>query len=423
MALASRVREPFPVAMAATLVHRASTSLDPQEEHDFRARCRGFLAEHAVGGEPTHDEDPRGERALTLARRFQSELAAASLAGLTQPRELGGQGLSVDHERIWREEAGRYPLMTEQLAVSLGNCLPVLERFGTPAQKDRHLARMISAEELFCQLFSEPEAGSDLAAVRTRAVRDGDEWVVNGQKVWTTLAHLADFGILLARTDPSVAKHRGLSMFVVDMRAPGIETRPIHQIDGGMHFDEVFLSDVRLPADALIGGENDGWSVATAMLMFQRISRGTGQTGGVKHPRSDRVIDEARARGVTTDPLIRVELARLYSFEVCQAVVAQRARADIEAGRPPGPAGSLAKLANALIANRYRDLLLRIAGADAQAWAKGGEGGRVASEAVNTLQFGIAGGTSEIQRNIIGERVLGLPREPAIGGDSAFERP
>jgi alkylation response protein AidB-like acyl-CoA dehydrogenase len=388
----------------------------------FRERCRAFLREHATGAPATADANDRGAAALAAAREFQKKLTEAGLAGLTYPVEYGGEGLTTDHERVWREESAQFPLMTAALAVSHGMCTPVLAEFGTPAQKERYLAKLISAEEVWCQMFSEPGAGSDVASLQTRAVRDGEQWVLNGQKVWTTLAHLSDRGIILARTDPDRPKHGGISMFVVDMRAPGVEVRPIHQIDGGRGFNEVFFSDVRIPADDLIPPENDGWRLATAMLMYERVAIGTGQQGGIQHELADAMIAAARRQGLLGDPVVRQELMRLYSAEVCQSLVSAVTRARAKAGQTPGPGGSLGKLAGARIAAMNRTVGLAIQGAAGVAWEPGDEhGDRWSRLALSSFALSIAGGTDEIQKNIIGDRVLGLPREPAVDRDVPFK--
>jgi alkylation response protein AidB-like acyl-CoA dehydrogenase len=411
--------------------------LDPEAAARFRSRCRAFLAEHATSDPAEGEADPRGDRALAAGRSFQRALSSAGLAGLAIPRAYGGQGLGDDHERIWREEAAGFPPMTAELSISLGNCLPTLLQFGTEEQKRRHVPRLLSGREVWCQLFSEPGAGSDVAAVQTRAVRVEGGWVLNGQKVWTTLAHVCEYGILLARTDPAAPKHEGLSMFIVDLRAPGIEVRPIHQIDGGLHFNEVFLTDVIVPEAYLMPPAGSGWRVARGMLTNQRLARGTGQANGVLHARFDRLAAEARRRGrldadAPGTATVRDELARLSIAEVCQSLVALRTRDLTRAGRAPGASGSVAKLLGALVAARYADLSHRLVGPDSQAWerveapaagsigadeAEGcadADGGRWAREALTALSLGIAGGTNEIQRNIIGEAVLGLPREPSV---------
>ncbi len=396
-------------------VATAGAAPTAEELDAFRARCEAFLDEHATGVDV--GPDPRGDKALEVNKRFQAALADAGLAALTYPAQYGGQGLHPDYQDVWRDMAGEYPLMTRQLSISHGMCLPILNEYGTDEQRAAYQAKVIRGDEVWCQMFSEPGAGSDVASLQTRAVRDGDEWIVNGQKVWTTMAHVCDRGILIARTDPSQPKHRGISMFIVDMRAPGVEVRPIHQIDGGSRFNEIFFTDVRIPADHQIGPLNEGWRLATAMLMYERVAIGTGQKGGVLHERYDKLSAEAAERGRADDPVIRQELMKLYSAEVCQSLGALRSRAELEAGKTPGPAGSLGKLAGARIAARYRSLAPAIVGAEVAAWTGDADW---ADECVGTFASSIAGGTNEIQRNIIGERVLGLPREPSVDKDLPF---
>jgi alkylation response protein AidB-like acyl-CoA dehydrogenase len=270
-------------------------------------------------------------------------------------------------------------------------------------------------------MFSEPGAGSDVASLQTAAVRDGDEWVLNGQKVWTTLAHLSDYGLIIARTDVNQPKHAGISMFVLDMHAPGVEIRPIHQIDGGSQFNEVFFTDVRIPADWLVGTLNAGWRMATSMLMYERVAIGSGVAGQVQQPRFDALLPLARATGSITNGVVRDQLAQLYIVESCKSLLAMRTRAELQAGKTPGPGGSLGKLMGSTIAWRYREIAQAIAGPGSVAWSHDNpDGGRLALTVLNSFQDGIAGGTDEIQRNIIGERVLGLPREPSVDRDVAF---
>ncbi len=387
------------------------------EVERFRERARCFLRVHAVA-----DIDVAGDAAgLDRALRFQRALHGAGLAGLSVPAAFGGQGLPVAYETAWREEAGRFPLMTESLSITLGNCLRTLLEFGTDAQRRRHVPRILAGREVWCQLFSEPGAGSDIAGVQTRAAPVPGGWLVNGQKVWTTLAHRADFGILLARTDHTAAKHAGLSMLIVDLRAGGVETRPIRQLDGATEFDEVFLTDVFVPAENLLPPAGAGWRIASAMLHHQRVARAAGQRGGVRHERTDRLLAELRHGDRTPDRVVRDGLARLYTAEVCQSLLVTRSLAAATTGGDPGPVGSLGKLANALVARQFADLAWRIVGADSVAWdgpalgrpGSAAPGARWAADALFTLSLSIAGGTNEIQRSIIAERVLGLPREPA----------
>ncbi len=291
----------------------------------FRERVRCFLRIHATATPAAPNDDPRRDLALDRALDFQRALQAAGLAGLTVPAALGGHGLPAAYETAWREEAGRFPLMTEQLSITLGNCLPTLLQFGTIEQQCRHVPRILAGHEVWCQLFSEPEAGSDLAAVRTHAIAVGDGWIVNGQKIWTTLAHRADFGILLARTDTAAEKHDGLSMLIVDLRAPGVDIRPIRQLDGAQHFDEVFLTDVFVPFDAVLPPSGAGWRIASAMLHHQRVARATGQRGGVRYDRTNALLDEYHRRHLA-DPVLRDDLVRMYIAEVCQSLLVTRIR-------------------------------------------------------------------------------------------------
>ncbi len=392
----------------------------PAEEADaFRARCRAFLEEHATGLTIV-GEDPRSDQSIAQARAFQAKVAEAGLAGLLYPTEYGGQGLTQAHDRIWREEYAKVPDMTGQLTISHGMCLPVLSEFGSPEQKAAFLADNIAARTIWCQMFSEPGAGSDVASLQTKAELDGDEWTINGQKVWTTLAHQADYGILIARTDPEQPKHRGISMFIVDMKAPGVEIRPINQIDGGVHFNEVFFSDLRIPKDWLVGSLNDGWRLATAMLMYERVAIGTGSTSGIKTPNYKWLSDEAKRRGTSADPVIRQALASLYSQEATKSLVAMRTRAELKAGKAPGPGGSLGKLHGAKIARMTRSMALEITGPEGIAWDESSNAEKFAKMVVGSFSANIAGGTDEIQKNIIGDRVLGLPREPSVDKDVAF---
>ncbi len=389
-------------------------SLSQAEADEFRERCRAFLDEHATG--VNFDRaDPRDEQSIAQNKAFQAKLADAGLAGLTYPKAFGGAGLTRAHDRIWREEYGRYPDMTGQLTISHGMCLPMLAEYGTDEQKAAYLADNIAARTIWCQMFSEPGAGSDVASLQTRADLDGDEWTINGQKVWTTLAHVSDYGIVIARTDPEQIKHAGISMFIVDMKDPAIEVRPIHQIDGGMHFNEVFFTDLRIPKDNLLGPLNEGWRLATAMLMYERVAIGTGSTSGISTPHSKRLIDHATKTGRISEPVVRDKLMKLYCEETTKSLVAMRTRAELKAGKTPGPGGSLGKLQGSNIMWRLRPLINEIVGMECDAFeADGGKGELFAGTILSSFMASIAGGTDEIQRNIIGDRVLGLPREPSV---------
>jgi alkylation response protein AidB-like acyl-CoA dehydrogenase len=397
------------------------TTLSAAEAEAFRQKCRDFLKQHATGLSRAERANDRGASMMEAAKNFQQALAAAGLAGLTYDKEYGGAGLTKAHDRIWREEYANFPDMTGELTISHGMCLPVLNQFGTEQQKKRFLPDNIAGRTVWCQMFSEPGAGSDVASLQTKAERDGDEWIINGQKVWTTLAHHSQYGIIIARTNPEAPKHAGISMFIMDMNLPGVDMRPIHQIDGGKHFNEIFFTDVRIPADWLVGELNNGWNQATAMLMYERVAIGTGSTSGVTHPNADRLIEEAKRRGVSSDPHIRQQLMRIYSEETTKSLVSMRTRAEMKAGRTPGPGGSLGKLHGAVISRMLRTTLGEIFGIDLVANTPGDRAEAWGTSLLTSFSANIAGGTDEIQKNIIGDRVLGLPREPMVDKDMPFK--
>ncbi|MDJ0769565.1 MAG: acyl-CoA dehydrogenase family protein [Ilumatobacter sp.] len=391
----------------------AAGPLTSEAADAFRERCRDFLAAHATGG---------ARRDLAAAREFQAALSEAGLAGLAYPTEFGGAGLTLEHERIYRQVAQEFPAMTSELVISHGMCLPVLNEFGTDDQKRRFMPDNIAARTIWCQMFSEPGAGSDVASLQTKAERDGDEWILNGQKVWTTLAHESDYGVIIARTDPEQTKHAGISMFIIDLRSPGVEIRPIHQIDGGRHFNEVFFSDARIPADHLLGEFNNGWRQATAMLMYERVAIGSMGAGSISQPMYDLLLKAARANGSVDDPVVRDQLMEIYCMETTKSLVAMRTRAELKAGKAPGPGGSLGKLAGSVIAWRFREIAMEIAGAGTQAWEPDdAAAAMMQQQVVGSFSSGIAGGTDEIQRNIIGDRVLGLPRDIAVDRNVPFK--
>jgi alkylation response protein AidB-like acyl-CoA dehydrogenase len=272
-------------------------------------------------------------------------------------------------------------------------------------------------------MFSEPSAGSDVAGLQSRAVRDGDEWVLNGQKVWTTQAQHCAYGIVLARTNPDVPKHKGLSMFVLDIHAPGVTVRPLRQMNGGSSFNEIFFDDVRIPADHILGEPGEGWRVALTTLMNERVAIGAGRSteeGDHLAPVALH-LELAARRGRLADPLVRQEIVELFVSHRILDLLGLRLRSSIAAGRVPGPEGSVAKLMGANLARRSSDVAAHIAGPAAVAWsAQEPHGERVAQMVLTAPAGAIAGGTSEVMRNILGERVLGLPREPSVDRDVAF---
>jgi len=313
----------------------------------------------------------------------------------------------------------RYPWTRNPMGI--GMCAPTIAVWGTEEQKARHLRPIYTAEEIWCQLFSEPGAGSDVAGLATRAVRDGDEWVVNGQKVWTSAAHVSSWGLLLARTDPDVPKHRGLTAFIVDMHGPGVDVRPLRQMSGGSDFNEVYFTDVRVPDTRRLGPEGGGWRVAHTTLMNERVS-----IGGAIAPRGSGPIADAVAAwraGRSRQPAHRASLLRLWVEAEVLRLGNLRAQALREKGTP-GPEGSVLKLGSALLMQRITSLtvdlqgpagMLVTAGYDTpEASAASRATGDPALALLGAQSSTIAGGTSEIMRNILGERVLGLPREPGL---------
>lgn len=292
--------------------------------------------------------------------------------------------------------------------ISLGMVAPTLKMFGSDEAKQTHLTALLRGDELACQLFSEPSAGSDVASLSTRADRDGDEWVVNGQKVWTSCAHLADLGLLLARTNGAVEKHKGLTMFLIDMRQPGVDVRPLRQMNGAASFNEVFFTDARIPDSMRLGEIDQGWPVALATLLNERASVSEANQGSP----IDRLIELAKQMGVTDDALARQRLADAYIHSRVASLTTDRAMAKVLAGHLPGPEMSLSKVALTNNLARFSAVAASVLGP--KLIADTGEWGTYAwSEFVLTAPgLRLGGGTDEIQKNIIGERILGLPREP-----------
>ncbi len=312
----------------------------------------------------------------------------------------------------------RFEVGTGALAVAVGMVGPTLIEWGTDEQKSRHLQAILSGAEVWCQLFSEPGAGSDLAGLRTRAVLDGDTWVVNGQKVWTSLAHHSDWAILLARTDPDVPKHKGITYFLVDMASPGVDIRPLRQIDGVAHFNEVFLTDVRIPASQVVGPVDGGWRVTHTTLQSERALIGGGE--GV---RFEDLRALARSTGRAGDPVQRQELARAYiRFELLR-FLGLRVQTSLSRGLPPGSESSVMKLGYSQHIAALCDLALSLEGAAAMLGIDGApDGGYWQQQFLSQWAVRIGGGTDQVQRNIIGERVLGLPREPDPARTEPFRR-
>lgn len=395
------------------MTSQASAPVEGSHEsvEEFRQRARAWL--ESLDSEPVDELPP--EEQLAKSRVFQRALHEAGFAGITWPVEYGGQGLSTAHQQAFDEEATRFELPTHAFMITMGMCAPTLVDLGTHEQKKRYLPKLLAGEELWCQLFSEPDAGSDIAGLRTRAVLEGDEWVINGQKVWTSRAHWAELGALLARTDPDQPKHQGITMFIVDMKHPGVTVRPLRVMTGESPFNEVYFDNVRIPKDAVIGQVNEGWKAAVTMLGHERVSLGARRPAKNNSLSYDALARLAHRLGVAQDPGTRRKLAEFYAQEQALALLVSRFRQETEVGRPPGPRGSITKLTGSTQQKRAVALLGEIAGPSLTAWDADDEFGTELAFRINMSPApGIAGGTSEVQHNIIGERVLGLPKEPQM---------
>jgi len=396
---------------------------------EFEADAREFLKAHAaermeedfVWGEGSDNVSLLPERMpeqdladLAVAREWARTVYDAGFGWISGPTAYGGRGLHRDYQAIYNSVARDYdtPSMSAY-GIGLGMVAPTILAHATEEVKQAYLAAMHRGDIVACQLFSEPGSGSDLASLQTRAVKDGDEWIVNGQKVWTSGAQFSDIGEVICRTDPDLPKHRGLTGFVVDMHAPGVEVRPLRQMTGGASFNEVFFTDVRIPDSHRLGDVNGGWTVALTTLMNERAAIGGGG-GGVGLPTTTRIIEMIRALGRAGDPLIRQQLASVIINERVASYTNLRAMAKIAVGQLPGPEMSLAKLS--LTANMLRtsDLVSSVLGASIT--ADTGTWGTYAwsDYVLSAPGMRIAGGTDEVLRNVLGERVLGLPKEPPV---------
>ena len=361
--------------------------------------------------EKTKDEE-RAE--VEAAKGWRRKVFDAGFGWITGPAEYGGRGLSSGHERRYQSlEAGFDVPSQSPFGIGLGMVAPTILAHATPRVRAAYLRALWRGDIVACQLFSEPGAGSDLAGLQTRAERDGDEWIINGQKVWTSGAQYSDIGEIICRTDPDAPKHKGLTGFVVDMHASGVEVRPLRQITGGSSFNEVFFTDVRVPDDHRLGDVNNGWAVALTTLMNERASIGGGGSGP-SLVSTARLMELLRHMGRDHDPIARQRLADVYINAKVSSYTSQRALDRLKAGEPPGPEMSIAKLALTMNMRRVAELVSLVLGP--KLIADGGEWGTYAwSELVVGMPgMRIAGGTDEIMRNIVGERVLGLPKEPGL---------
>ena len=330
-------------------------------------------------------------------------------AGYVVPHWPRPWGLDADaiHQLIIDDELRKANVSRPGNTIGIGWAGPTIVHAGTQEQKDRYLMPLLAAEEIWCQLFSEPGAGSDLANLGTRAIRDGNEYIVNGQKIWTSLGHVSKFGILIARTNPDAPKHKGVSYFICPMDLPGIEIRPIIEMTGGHTFNEVFFTDVRIPAENLVGQENEGWTLAKVTLGNERVSlSGEGALWG-RGPTATTLLDEVRAAGGCDDPLVRQELAQLHIESEILRLIRLRTVSAAVKGKQPGPEASVRKA----LADEHGQNIMGVAKDMAGARGMLAEGNQWHYGFLFAPALTVGGGTSEVQRNIIGERVLGLPHD------------
>jgi len=378
------------------------------------------------------DELLRRVAALVATHDYHTDRVAfrraqfdAGLAWVHFPVGRGGVGIAPARQSAVATAFRDYRIPPSDMGVNpigLGMAAPTLLEWAGQEIQQARLRPIFTGEEIWCQMFSEPSAGSDIAGIATKAVRDGDEWVITGQKIWTTLAHRARYGLLLARTDPRQPKHRGLSYFFVDMRSPGIEVRPLYQMTGDAEFNEVFLTEVRVPATQMLGAEGDGWRVAITTLMSERVS-----IGGLDHSGATELINAWQERTRTnpgTDAAMRDRVLRLWVEAEAARLSVRRAGVMARAG-VPGPEGSIAKLAKAEIGQKVADLVLDLQGAAGLLHPDGYPMARTTGHDphgptkmyLRTRAFTIEGGTSEVLRNMIGERILGLPQDIRVDKD------
>ena len=388
---------------------------DSPDEKAYRQTVRQWLAKEAEAFKDIDFESMTEQEELPYSRRWLNTKAKAGYAAIALPKNLGGGGGTSMQSIIFHQEQAKFNLPSYvYFAIGLGMCLPTMMSFASDSQKQALMPKLMSGENIWCQLFSEPSAGSDLGNVRTKAIKNGDDWIINGQKVWTTQGHLADYGILVVRTNPDVPKHKGLSFFFLDMKSPGVEVRPIKQIDGNAEFNEIFFTDVRIADSQRLGEVGDGWKVALTTLMFERQSGSEHSLGMVEYQHVLDFIHSLSLDGKPAfdDSAVQEQVADWYlQMEGLRFVLYRRLTA-LAAGTVPGAEAAMGKLVEAkavLDISRYcLDLL--------------GESGALSAQgntALDTIKrsllkapgIRIAGGTDEILRNTIAERVLGLPQD------------
>lgn len=401
---------------------------DTHEEAAYRAKARTWLEANAKPLDPAAPAgDPLAERedddTIRAAKAWQARKFDAGWACITWPKEYGGQGGTTMQNVIFNQEQAKFKTPPPIYTIGHGMLGPTIMVHGTPEQKAKHLRTMARGDEIWCQLFSEPAAGSDLAGLRSTAVRDGSDWILNGQKIWSTGAHFSKWGMIVVRTDPNAAKHAGLTYFILDMESKGIEVRPIKQINGGSGFNEVFYTDVRVPDSNRLGAVGDGWRVALTTLMNERVAIGAGSAaGGFRHLLKLARDAQRGGRPAIEDASVRQKLAEFWVKQQGLKYTGFRTLSALSQGKIPGPEGSIGKAVGAPMAQELAAFAVELQG------AMGATRDRTATlhEALwqgmwlATPGIRIAGGTDEILKNIIAERVLRLPPEIRLDKDLPF---
>jgi alkylation response protein AidB-like acyl-CoA dehydrogenase len=392
------------------------------ELDEYRTRARAWLADNMPALDPL--ASPQDQTKETL-RDLMRRLWDGGYSGICFPKELGGQGLSRYHHRAFCEEAAGYELPIFVGNPGLSIIAPPIMEFGTDKQKE-HITAMLRGDEIFVQMMSEPSGGSDMAGALTRADRDGDTWMLNGSKIWSSGAYRADWGLILVRTDWSVPKHRGLSLFLLDLSLPGVTVNKIKMVSGSEEFCQEYFDNVPVPADCLLGQPNDGWSVASRLLFHERDAVGGGSPYAFNRPASRRMgaandLGElARRSGTATDPRVRELVGEARANDLVSRQLIEYVTEGIHLGRYPAIAGSLLRLNIGVTTVRRSTIAVEIAGREGVTWEEGDVNPHPGEDFISRQTLSIGGGTNEMQRNLISERLLGMPREYAADKDKPF---
>jgi acyl-CoA dehydrogenase len=396
---------------------------DTPELAAFRSEVKAWLAENAERRTDKLHMGMEGKAAFLEAKDWYRKKAEAGFACLTWPKEYGGAGLTSLHDVVWAQEVQDYKTRDAQFIIGIGNCGPAIMHFANEEARRELLPRMASAEDVWCQLFSEPGAGSDVAGLRTRAEPDGDHWKINGQKIWTSGAQYSDYGVVLTRTDPTVSKYRGLTLFMIDMRQSGVEVRPIKQMDGGTHFNEVFFNDAIVPDSYRLGDVGGGWTGALTVLMSERLA-----ISGIQPTGFPQFLDlvkslELNGQPIAADPVVRERLATWYSQYAGLQAANKRMITAVAKGGIAGAEASLGKLVGAVMNQEIANFVCQLLGPAGiiEDDTLSPQRAHFQQSVLFSPGVRLAGGTDEIMRNILAEQVLGLPQEPRADKGMAFQ--